>query len=335
MGKITKKRVLKSAKSPSFLSYYKKPKRNKINNMVRNMIVQFMEEDSNSRLCAGKKEYITKNKERKQKRVLTDTMKNLHNKFVSGYMTISYSMFCQLRPFWIVQPRSNDRDTCLCITHTNFDLLLQSLNQKNIIAIPNHQKLLEYICCNRYSPHCMTRHIKYEQFENSAPINLKQWEITTEEIVDAKSKNPRRIRKYSKKPLKVHPRDVILRLENSMPKFFNHQLNIVHQYNEIKKLKDTISHEDCVIHMDFSENYNTKYSHEIQAFHFGGSRLQISMHTVVYYTRNIDGTINTTCACTFSNNLAHGPAAIWAHLMPIFKRLPKHVVNLHFLSDGR
>lgn len=57
-----------------------------------------------------------------------------------------------------------------------------------------------------------------------------------------------------------------------MKKFFQHQFNIVHQYNEIKCLKENITQEDCIIHMDFSENYNAKYSEEIQAFHFGGLR---------------------------------------------------------------
>lgn len=35
-----------------------------------------------------------------------------------------------------------------------------------------------------------------------------------------------------------------------------------------------------------------------------------------------------------SMNLAHSPAAIWAHLKPILTKLPASVKNLHFLSDG-
>lgn len=40
--------------------------------------MKFLEDDPNTRLCAGKKEFVTKNKESKQKRFLQDTMKNLH-----------------------------------------------------------------------------------------------------------------------------------------------------------------------------------------------------------------------------------------------------------------
>ncbi|GBP84581.1 hypothetical protein EVAR_64611_1 [Eumeta japonica] len=87
--------------------------------------------------------------------------------------------------------------------------------------------------------------------------------------------------------------------------------------------------------MDFSENYLTKYAEEIQAFHFGGSRQQISLHTVVTYTKeDPSGEVKTTCYCSMSQNLSHSPPAIWAHLQPILNKLPSEVEILHFWSDG-
>ena len=44
-------------------------------------IQYFLEKDSSSRLTAGKKETITRNKLKKQKRLLNDTMLNLYNDF--------------------------------------------------------------------------------------------------------------------------------------------------------------------------------------------------------------------------------------------------------------
>nr|CAI5859694.1 unnamed protein product [Callosobruchus analis] len=81
--------------------------------------------------------------------------------------------------------------------------------------------------------------------------------------------------------------------------------------------------------MDFSENYCTKYSQEIQAYHFGGSRLQLSLHTVIIYT-----TGSTKPYCTVSQNTTHSPAAIWVHLQPIFRSLPPNIACVHFVSDG-
>lgn len=93
------------------------------------------------------------------------------------------------------------------------------------------------------------------------------------------------------------------------------------RYQRIKK--------DAVIHMDFSENYNTKYSSEVQSFHFGGSRMQISLHTMILYTRG-----ETKCFATMSENLSHNVPVIWTHLKPIMELFPSSVENVHFLSDG-
>ncbi|KAL3283966.1 hypothetical protein HHI36_018137 [Cryptolaemus montrouzieri] len=81
--------------------------------------------------------------------------------------------------------------------------------------------------------------------------------------------------------------------------------------------------------MDFLGNYCTKYSQEIQAYHFGGSRLQLSLHTVVVYTKSF-----TKSYCTVSQNTSHSPAAIWVHLQSILKSLPPHITCINFVSDG-
>lgn len=101
----------------------------------------------------------------------------------------------------------------------------------------------------------------------------------------------------------------------------------------IKFKKDTLTEKDAIIHVDFSKNYQTKYAEEVQSFHFGGSRQQISMPTVVVYTKEVEE-IKTTCFCTVSENLSYSPPAIWAHLQPILNSLPNNVVNINFLSDG-
>lgn len=44
--------------------------------------------------------------------------------------------------------------------------------------------------------------------------------------------------------------------------------------------------QEALIHVDFSENYSLKYATEVQSFHFGGSRQQVSLHTAVIYTHS-------------------------------------------------
>lgn len=77
---------------------------------------------------------------------------------------------------------------------------------------------------------------------------------------------------------------------------------------------------------------------KIQSAHFGYSKGQISLHTVVVYVAlPPENKVETLCFCTASENLRHDPPAISGHLIPICEEIlkiiekPKHV---HIVSDG-
>lgn len=72
-----------------------------------------MEEDSNGRACAGKKDYIKKQGECKQTRVMLDTLYNFYKLFAETPNNIMYSTSCKLQLFWIVQPHCDIRNTCI------------------------------------------------------------------------------------------------------------------------------------------------------------------------------------------------------------------------------
>lgn len=133
----------------------KEPK-NSIKEKIQNDIREFYENDENSRIGAGKKEFITVRKESKQKRYLQDSLKNLHRAFLDTHQyKISYTNFCQQRPFWVVYPKDKNRDTCMCKLHANVDLLLQALYRNKIIAEKSHQELLGSLVCNIKNVACL------------------------------------------------------------------------------------------------------------------------------------------------------------------------------------
>lgn len=83
-------------------------------NEIRKNVTSFFLRDDVSRMTTGRKQTVTRRNKKMQKRLLTDTMKNLHMRFVSEHIGhISYTSFCRLRPFWVVTPSSSDRDTSL------------------------------------------------------------------------------------------------------------------------------------------------------------------------------------------------------------------------------
>ena len=98
--------------------------------------------------------------------------------------------------------------------------------------------------------------------------------------------------------------------------------------------KRSLSSHECIIHVDFSENYLCKYSAEIQAVHFGASHQQATMHTGVLYAGE---DANPLCFCTISQSKQKGPPAIWQHLDPVLdfiKARHPSVSVVHFFCDG-
>uniref|UniRef100_A0A2A4K7W2 Uncharacterized protein n=1 Tax=Heliothis virescens TaxID=7102 RepID=A0A2A4K7W2_HELVI len=95
---------------------------------------------------------------------------------------------------------------------------------------------------------------------------------------------------------------------------------------------------EAVVHLDFSENYALKHHTEIQSFHFGGSRKEVSIHTVVIYIKDFETfELKTYSVCTVSDNLKHTAVAIWAHLGPILSQIAEispFIDTLHFYSDS-
>ena len=120
-------------------------------------------------------------------------------------------------------------------------------------------------------------------------------------------------------------------LNKEVQRVCRHLFNIKHQYKTLRLLRQELTHEEIVVHIDFSENYNCKYSKAIQSTHFGASQRQISIHTGMAYTAD-----KSIPFSTVSDNLKHGPSGIWAHLEPILRYLKDTTGTsiIHFISDG-
>lgn len=91
---------------------------------------------------------------------------------------------------------------------------------------------------------------------------------------------------------------------------------------------------ECLIHIDFSENYVAKLANAISSAHIGASQNQITLHTGVYYVGS-SSTVNSFCG--LSDSLEHGPAAIWEYINALIDDIKLHhpsVDTLHFYSDG-
>ena len=115
---------------------------------MESSVIKFLEREDNSRVIPGKQDYklIRKtdqegnvHKEKVQKRILNDYMKNLCQKLLAEYpyQLVSRGLFCAMRPEHLVPIRFASRDTCLCTGYQNVALKLKSLHNSKVVSTCN------------------------------------------------------------------------------------------------------------------------------------------------------------------------------------------------------
>ena len=345
---VSGKRLRSNSKRDAKMIYDRKPQSNIIGVRVGKSIKDFLEEDINSRTLPGKKDYIVRKGLRRQKKILCDSMKNLHQKYLKEHsgIQISYATFCRLKPFWIVRPKCSDRDTCGCKLHINASYMIDRLVQHGVLPASScsFTGACQHVVCDTNSKSCMygecteckEKKISLSNVDRGKQTWVYSWQNKTKEreVQKPDGQSKIRVRITVKEKIQYTLYQLAEELTDFLKaKFTRHIFNIRHQYQKTKALKETLSDDSCIIHIDFSENYSCKYATEPQSVHFGASRNQVSLHTGVLY-RHMQPPLSF---CSMSENTRHDPSAIWAHLHPILEDLKSsnpNIKTVHFMSDG-
>nr|CAI5859503.1 unnamed protein product [Callosobruchus analis] len=325
-GSIQKRMFFENINGPLIKKYrFTKKKRQVIHQkalQVRRCVKSFPLKDENSRLCPGKRDRVTFRKRKMQKRYLNDSLKNMYGKFRSAHpdIKISYSAFCRMRPFWVLQPKISGKETCLCILHTNMQLIVSKLYYLKIIK----EKTLEDL-----------KEINILDHDGDEKTFYEKW-VRRKQVLEIKREEKICQRTLKEKICKKS--DIVDTLKQGFHGFLLHLRNIVHQYRIIDDMKKNVSTEEILMHPDFSENYSCKYNEEVQSAPYGSTKPQITLHTVVIYYKNPDtAKIEPLSICTLSDSLRHDPPSICAHLQLAIKEIQKiigTIKTVHFLSDG-
>lgn len=177
----------------------------------------FLLRDDVSRMTPGSKQTITQKKQKMQKRLLTDTLKDLHRKCLSeGHGPLSYTTFCRLRPFWVVTPSDADRNTCLCKTHENTQLMANVLHSRGILSTKSTEDIADSVVCNAKEKacaygecrECLLNAVSTLKQPGVAEVCVPQW--TTEKV-----------NKNEKSSLITVKRDLLLSESDLLDKFQN------------------------------------------------------------------------------------------------------------------
>lgn len=110
---------------------------------------EFLERDENSAPGPGIKDCIRKKKIYYRKRYLQDTLDNLYRKYnQQESLKMSKTTSYRLKPFWIVQKKENQRDTCLCKVHANFDLIVKKLKAISLLKTCKKNEVVDQVLCD-------------------------------------------------------------------------------------------------------------------------------------------------------------------------------------------
>ena len=279
------------------LKYTRKGRSDQLAREETNRISSFYERDDNSRLCPGKKDTITRKKIKKQKRLLSESIKTLHMKFCfeRPEVKVSYPAFCKLRPFWVVNPKMSDVNTCLCKRHSNIQMMADKLHREGVISSSNVSEQCVHLTCNIDNKNCMygtcdTCKVKrlpaMDPDKNNKEVTYFQW-VTKEKKCVQGEEGKQHVKVTVKETRNSTLADLHDKLETELkPRFTTHIFNISHQYKTLRSLRENLQDDEVIVHIDFSEYYTCKYGEGIQSVHFGGSHQQ-ACYIQVYTTRRV------------------------------------------------
>lgn len=291
----------------------------------------------------AKKDVKTVKKLKKQKRYLNDTLKNLHQKFIENHSKISFSFFCKLRPFYVVRPVVNARDTCMCIKHANINFIVSKLRILKLTSLDLKGIIREITCGGYKAENCMLRKCMFckskkipisEFIENQETFYYK-WLVKQEERTNKKGKQVK-VQIYCKEKILSDITSLINTANREIQPILTHSYTIYHQQKYIQLVKDNLSEREGVLIIDFSENFLCKYNQEVQSFHFGASRMQLTLHTsVLYYKSHDSNDLQHQSYTSVSEDPRHNSSAVWAHLQPVIEKVKaKNINRLYIFSDG-
>jgi hypothetical protein len=151
-----------------------------------------------------------------------------------------------------------------------------------------------------------------DKVDKNQTTKWKQWVTVKEERQIGP--NTKQVTLNVRKEIEGTIFDLMEACSSMIKRYRRHVFNIRHQFGFIRELQHTTQAHECIIHIDYAENYVAKLRREIQSAHFGASKSQITLHTGVYYKgpHCIPQTF-----CSLSDSLEHGPSGIWAHLGPV------------------
>jgi hypothetical protein len=109
-------------------------------------------------------------------------------------------------------------------------------------------------------------------------INYNHWLASKETIADIKTKKETQVVKQKRENITATVQELDLKLKKDLSRIFDHERNIVHQYQAIKEKKKSLTEIEAMIHMDGKLQYEIQCRKTVFSFR-GFSYTTVTSHS--------------------------------------------------------
>ncbi|XP_052122650.1 uncharacterized protein LOC127749257 [Frankliniella occidentalis] len=341
--------VEKKVKSDGILCTPTPKQGKKLSDETEKKVIATYEDDMNSRMMPGKRDYksviIDGKRVQVQKRLLLLTIKELHQLFIEEFPTfkISLSKFAMLRPTYVILAgASGTHSVCVCTIHQNVKLMLHGAGLEDGVELEdgelvqgfkNLEECMSLMLCESRSDECFFGTCK------QCPGTMKIRE-RLDQIFDAKMIETVEYKQWTVVDrcdliTVTQDRDEFIDLFlEKMEKLIEHDFITNQQATFMSKRKSTLQEGEVFIVGDFSMNYKPVIQDAAQSYHW--TNAGITLHPWVCYFLE-DGIIKHKSFIMVSDNLHHDTGTVYAFQVKLIEHLKivcPTMKKIIYSSDG-
>lgn len=322
-------------------------RRNALSEDYKNLVTSFYENDINSRLLPGKKDFISVKQSdgkriHQQKRLILCNLSELYNLFKIAHpdCKIGFSTFARLRPkHCVLAGSSGTHSVCVCTYHENVHLMIDgasipSLTESSDLKLTSYKDCLKVMVCENSKPECHSGDCNLCQnnidivkdhlnqlFESNGieEIQYQIWESTDRSTLLS------RVQDSQEFVDELCEKLIVLR---------NHDFVAKQQASYLEHLKQTLKEGEILLLCDFAENYAFVAQNAAQSFHWNNN--QVSIHTAVYYYVE-NKKLKNHSMVVLSDDLSHNTVAVHAFQRILMAHLTEQNLSINkiiYFTDG-
>ena len=300
---------------------------------IKTNVKLYYENSEFTRIMPGRKDKVSTvwGKESQQKRLILCSVKDLLANYRKDFPDhkIEWASFAALRPKWCVLPgASGTHNVCVCQHHQNVVLLANACGMdyselvKMVVCDPSNKICMVHRCENCPGKGALIEKLS-EHFRDNCPqddmIYYQQWTSTDNTRIDNSS---------------MAVDDFIDLVASKIDSFTSHSYISKCQAKYLKDRKEALQDDECLVLLDFAENFQFVVQDEVQGYHW--CKTYCTLHPAVIYVKE-DGILKHYSFCVISNDIEHDTSFVYclqkllcAHIRDNFP----HIKKVEYFSDG-